>query len=482
MKKLHYFVGLLLCISCTQNPKNTPETEKESLKIVLECNDTICPDEFLSENIKTEKLPEIKLKYKQKLEPNNISKFKYRPNETVTLIAKQKTKISIPPNSFRYTKSKKTVKEPVWVEVKEYYKKSDFVLANLSSQTKDGLLESRGMIHISAKANGKDCELIDGRQIKVEVPTQKLEKGFEYYKGEFNDENKMIWTLEEPNKENRPNFNSIEPRIIDERRKRVNVSFSAHLTSSDIDESDKTNAFSNWLLKEFIKTFKDNSLNAYHKTEKWNDQYMYKRAISFDFDTAGTSGIEKSNVKVKTDYFLDLKKMLNRVPETVCKEGLTPNKKHRNIIFVTVNVDGRNNFNINKFEKEYSFKNYDDYIDYVSIYANNLNWINVDRPFNFPPEELTPLIVNLGKTDAHDVKLVFKNRNAIMNGEYRNNQVVFNNIPKDDELFIVATKKVNGTKYFTITPTKANTAPVSLSFKKYTKDRYVKALETLNNI
>ena len=43
---------------------------------------------------------------------------------------------STPPNSFRYVDSKRAVEGDVLVEVKEYYKKSEFIKAKLNSDRK----------------------------------------------------------------------------------------------------------------------------------------------------------------------------------------------------------------------------------------------------------------------------------------------------------------------------------------------------------
>lgn len=488
MKKLHYLVGLLLCISCTQNQKNTP-SEKETYKITLECDYTICPDEFISENIKTETLDEIVLKSNKKQGqqlPSNISKFKFNTNESVTLVANQKTKVSIPPNSFRYIDSKKQVKGNVEIEIKEFYKKSEFVLANLTSQTKDKLLESRGMIYISAKANRKECELIDGKQIKIDFPTKEFETGFQNFAGKKNEDNQIIWALNEANKEDRPNFSKLNPRVINSRNKRINVSFSSNIKrGNDYYANDKNNAYCNWLVKEFIKKFKDKDLSKFHMSRKpsckTRDQYVFSRRIYFDFLTTKGSGIDKSHVPVGTDYFLDLKKLLKNIPSEVCSKGLSPNQKHKNFITVDVDVDARGGFNVQKFKNEYTFTGNYGYYDSITIYSDDLKWINCDRFLNRKPEELTPLFVDIGENEDHDVKLVFKDINSVMAGKADDSKLIFQNIPLNEEVYIVATKKVSGKNYFSITPIKVSKQPVTVTFQEYTKDSYIKALEKLNN-
>lgn len=61
------------------------------------------------------------------------------------------------------------VKSKVSVELKEFYDKKTILLAGLATQTANGFLESGGMIHLQATAEGKKVKL--KKEITIEMPT-----------------------------------------------------------------------------------------------------------------------------------------------------------------------------------------------------------------------------------------------------------------------------------------------------------------------
>ncbi len=61
------------------------------------------------------------------------------------------------------------VTSPIKFEVKEFYDKKTMLLSGLATNTKDGFLESGGMLHLEATSNGKKVKL--QKQINVEMPT-----------------------------------------------------------------------------------------------------------------------------------------------------------------------------------------------------------------------------------------------------------------------------------------------------------------------
>ncbi|WP_375561169.1 hypothetical protein ACE193_01025 [Bernardetia sp. OM2101] len=61
------------------------------------------------------------------------------------------------------------VKSKVNVELKEFYDKKTILLAGLATQTRNGFLESGGMIHVQATAEGKKVKL--KKEITIEMPT-----------------------------------------------------------------------------------------------------------------------------------------------------------------------------------------------------------------------------------------------------------------------------------------------------------------------
>lgn len=487
MKKLPHYVWLVLCLCCTkkENQKNTYSETPSMQEIIIDDHQN-CKEDLYLEEIPTQELSEVEIvKKSDRLLASNYgdnitNKFVFHASEEVKLIGKSKTRITIPSNSFVYKESGKLVQGAVHITVKEYYKTSDILEAKLSTETEDGLLESRGMLHIVAKSNGQECELMKGKNIKIDLPTKQLEKGFDYYRGNVSEDKNVVWELREINRDNMSDFSRMNPRIIHARNKRVNVDFSAKMSTDHNWYNESENQFSNWLIKEFIKDFKDKGLSTY-KIKELKNHTVFTKLIAFDFDTNKTNGILFSNVSRDNSYYLELKKMLKRIPKEVSKEGLLPRDKHRNFIMVKVNVDTRGNFDLEKFKREYDFSEHNGYYDYTTIVADALNWINCDRFLKFEEEQLTDFIVDLGDFDHSDVNIVFNKYNSIMRGVVKNGKVHFKGVPLDEEITIVATKKVLDTDYFAIKPTIITSGEEELQFKKYVKEQYMASLESLNN-
>jgi hypothetical protein len=84
------------------------------------------------------------------------------------IFGKKGTHIFIEKSSFVFEDGT-PVKSKINIEIKEFYDKKTILLAGLITQTKNGFLESGGMIHIQATADGKKVKL--KKKISIEMPT-----------------------------------------------------------------------------------------------------------------------------------------------------------------------------------------------------------------------------------------------------------------------------------------------------------------------
>lgn len=486
MKKLPYLVLAVLFLCCqSRNSKKDPHSISKELPSFT-TYDTICEIDSLLQVVDINKDSVenklSKLHSSQKIKhqrPKNV--FNFNSKEAVQLIGESKTKITIPPNSFVYKKTGKKVKGNVVIKIKEYYKKGNMVLANLTTQTKDGFLESRGMIHVTAYSNGKECALGENKHIKVDFPTQKMENDFDYYQGKTTKENDIIWELSTIDPKNRTPFNKWNPRVIYSRAKRVTINFTSNLRINNTSFDQNNNVFSNWFVKNFIPKFKDTNLEGYNEIN-YRNYSVFKKIIPFDFDTNYTKGILYSNISRKSGYLPEVKKILRDIPSKISYKGLTKREKHRNNVKISITVDTRGDFNLEAFKKDYDFSENFAYFDYTTIEVSNLNWINCDRFFNIPPEVKTDYIVDIGKHDDSDVKIVFNNLNSIIKGTSIDDTIVFNDVPLEEEVTIIASKTYKKKKYYSITKTKISSISDKLSFIPFTKEGYEKHLKKLNTI
>jgi len=120
--------------------------------------------------------------------------FTIDPTKANTITGAEGTVIDFPANAFD-TQSN----EMVTIQLKEFYKLSDMVFANLTTQTKDGeLIETGGMVHVEA-FQGSKIDLAEGKAITLNFPFEKKKEGMKTFAGEEDEFGKVVWEEEMPN-------------------------------------------------------------------------------------------------------------------------------------------------------------------------------------------------------------------------------------------------------------------------------------------
>ena len=117
------------------------------------------------------------------------------PPHDTTLRCNEGTLLHFPAHAFG-SSSGEQVREKVKVTVKEYYENADILMAGLGTKSKERVLETGGMIHVEAEADGKACELRDGKSMKVEFPRKKGQKDMKLFSGERKMDGRMNWEVE----------------------------------------------------------------------------------------------------------------------------------------------------------------------------------------------------------------------------------------------------------------------------------------------
>jgi TonB family protein len=118
--------------------------------------------------------------------------FSINSNKDTLLTCLEGTTIRIRPNSFISEKTEKSISGVVKITVTEYYKLSDILLANLTTTSDNLLLETGGMIHITAVSDNENCKIKDGQKIEIGFPAKSKKEGMQLFTGEWN-ENRVNW-------------------------------------------------------------------------------------------------------------------------------------------------------------------------------------------------------------------------------------------------------------------------------------------------
>ncbi|MGI4866448.1 MAG: hypothetical protein ACRYFZ_21170 [Janthinobacterium lividum] len=108
-----------------------------------------------------------------------IQVFQVRPGRDTAVVGQRGTRLVIPARAFDVLASS----GPVQLEMREFYSTADIVLAGLGTRSDLGVLETGGMLHLHATANGQPIRLRPGGQLLVQLPTRVLLPGMRLYEG-----------------------------------------------------------------------------------------------------------------------------------------------------------------------------------------------------------------------------------------------------------------------------------------------------------
>lgn len=128
--------------------------------------------------------------FRQKYQEYEISQ-----NKDTVLVAKKGTKIFIKANCFNLNPKA----GPLKIKVKEFYNKDSFVASNITASTFDNkILESRGMINITASQKGRPVTLVKGKSIDVLFKDREIGDSTQLFIGKrLNGE--LVWVQQKEN-------------------------------------------------------------------------------------------------------------------------------------------------------------------------------------------------------------------------------------------------------------------------------------------
>ena len=113
---------------------------------------------------------------------DSIQIFTVTLGKTDTIVANNGTRLIIRPNTFMFNDGQDT-KEPIQIELKEIFDKSDMILSGLGTLSDGRLIESFGMIYLSATFDGKELKLKENSSIAVSIPNKRKGDAGELFYG-----------------------------------------------------------------------------------------------------------------------------------------------------------------------------------------------------------------------------------------------------------------------------------------------------------
>jgi hypothetical protein len=147
------YLGEVSPISLDKNENGKQKNRR--VEIIIENKNTLIGDIFK----KLEKEPQH---------------FKVWGSANIEIKGKEGTIIKIPKDAFEKNASDKVTGE-VEISLMEFYSKADILTSNLHTMSNKNILETGGMIYISAYSSGEKLKLKKGVKIEIEFPTRNME-------------------------------------------------------------------------------------------------------------------------------------------------------------------------------------------------------------------------------------------------------------------------------------------------------------------
>lgn len=127
--------------------------------------------------------------------------YTVNPKAAQVITGNSGTMLLIPENAFT-DKNGNAVTGKVKLELVEGITREDILALNLSTMSDQGMLETGGMIYISAQSEtGEELELASGKTIEAEIPALQKKPGMQLWEGRENADGTVTWVNPEPMKE-----------------------------------------------------------------------------------------------------------------------------------------------------------------------------------------------------------------------------------------------------------------------------------------
>ena len=421
--------------------------------------------------------------------------FSIRTNRDTTIVCKEGTSFKIKANSFISEKSGKEVSGIVQIAVKEYYKISDIILSNLSTTSGDQILETGGMIHITAKADNENCILKQGNTIEIGFPYSNKKDDMALFNGDWKN-NKIDWKIANTTTINKEVVITVEKS---EREEEVFV-----VVEEMPEFPGGTNA-----LRKYIEQ------NTQYPYSSLKDRIEGKVSVNFVVDRFGSannfriarglnSALEKAaiyalrqmptwkpgmqrgkpvSVSYTVPVYFTLKDSVLTAEEI--RKAKTFEEKIKDLKY---DSKSRSYIIENKFIKDFEKNVKEDNLQEITVFdvdryvfsASQLGWINCDRfvDNNIPKVNFSLKIDGQGETI---VNVVFHRYKSILPGIIEPNQISFKNVPMGEKITIVALKSVNNKILLAVKETViTDKEETDLVFQPVTMDLLKKEMEKLN--
>jgi hypothetical protein len=335
------------------------------------------------------------------------------------------------------------------IVLKECYSNSDIVRENLATTTGGKLLETRGMINITAFSNDQELILKKGKKFIIHFPKNSSErkKQMNLFYGKSDANGTVDWKLD--------SVTLLKPTSYISGW--MTTGYPGGDTSNNggfYFKGQKADSIFNYFYKNFdntkLKSIKDNGLDRVYDARfivNKQGKITNVKITEEDYDNSGRKRLSKSNVDPYFYTYIEHIPPVEPFYEYNENHQLKPFNADCDFYFSMglYPPDYRNNKNYNEiFNKKYNaFKKSaitsmnEAELNYYIFSSTKLGWINCDFLWQVQDEKIDYYVKANAKLKAN-IKLVFIKAKSILTGTAEGDEYVFKNVPINQEVKIVA--------------------------------------------
>jgi TonB family protein len=426
--------------------------------------------------------------------------FSFQANRDTSINCKEGTLIKLKPNSFISARTGKEISGKVQVAVSEFYKISDILLSSLSSTSDNKILETVGMIHLSASADSEKCIIKEGSVIEIGFPYSNKKNDMALFNGEWTN-NKIDWKLANTKRSDKeiaqgsvyfdkgyeePVFIVVEempefPGGDRELRRYINqnAKYPFSMLKNKIEGKvivtfviDRFGYLNNIRVVKGMDSILDKvAVYLVSKMPAWKPARQGGKAISCQY-TVPVEFVHKDSVL--TDDEIQQSKVLEEKIKDLKINPATRSYITNNKAF---------NEEIEKRIKEGNFQETNALdVNHYIFSVSQLGWINCDR-FDNDKNPKTNYSILIEEPNKTIVNVIFHRIKAIVPGCIESNRITFKNVPLGEMITIVAVKMVNGKLFLAVKKTEiTDKEETELDFQPVTVKLLKKEMEKLNKL
>ncbi len=353
--------------------------------------------------------------------------FVFRPDKDTLITCAEGTILRINAKCFIDAQTCEPVLTPIKMEVKEFYKTSDILLAKLSTWANGEILETSGMLHLSASSNDRECVIDDGKFIEITFPTEEKKEGMQLFTGTWTPDNQMNWQM-----------------------------VSGSRDRNEIVKVPDTLASFHYGYDQFTQ-YLSARLQPNYGTARYGQNY--RNVISFIVDTVGTIVGPVADKGMNDPFTKDVISALNEYGsmKPARLNGVSVNTR----FYLPVSYGVYNNrcFENNYYMNVTGYQSVRDtsyvpptpqrFINYT-FQGGSLGWINCDRFLNIPKEEKTDIFVKQPVNKDTRVNLVMHNYSSILSSYWGSDGYRFTGVPKGEPVTLIVFKSIDGVAHMAV--------------------------------